>query len=114
MAAISWAGTLVRGPIRILSHDASGLTPFELAAEMARVVPAARGHHFLDGEKRCQEQIARVIERELTLHARGRAAELFAEQVPEVRRRQIDGGCELGDTERPRAMAFHQRQRQDL
>ena len=86
------------------------MPPFELAAEMARVVPAARGHHFLHREKRRLQQIARVIEREVMLNTYWRAAELLAEQASEVRRRQVDGAREGRDLERPRAVALHERQ----
>jgi len=113
-----WAWTRVRGPKRELSGSkirnrgifhtvtsaqavrAHAELPLEVAAEMARVVPADRRHDFFDAEERRLNQFVGVAEPQRAREVRGRGAGLFTEEPRQLRWRQVDRVCQLFDRER--------------
>src|SRR5689334_15783703 len=79
----------------------------ELPRKMARVVPPRGRHHFLDGQERGLQEMARMVEALFAADSRRRTPELALEQPPQMCRRQIDGAGEFIDRQRRGAMAFH-------
>lgn len=82
---------------------------FEVAREVAGIVPTGSRHHLFDAEERRLNQLGGILQAKLAREARRRGSSLLAEQARQVGRREIDCLRQLFDRERRGAMLLHQR-----